>query len=417
MPREGNYRLVLIILLEGGPLTRDEIGDRILQFGGHFGYRPEEERRRRREPRRHFDVTASLQELLNNDLATLDDEGRYHLTSSGEVKAEQSQKVMRRFGGTLSRQVLNPLATARNTVVVDLFLAIMKLWVGLMSGSYGLLADGADAAIDTASAGVVYAGMRMKREMIGTIVIIVMMFVAAVTIGYESLTGILAALDGTLGPMEMPLTVIVVEMVALLFAVILSYYQRVVGNRYGSLALISQSIDSKNHVYVALAVVAGAAFSMVGVHFVDAIIGAGIAVRILVDTISLTGEAVGVMRGEEMDRSKYETRMERHIRDNRIRFLRTWTLYVLKKNGPLDLEEIRQELGAIASLDHFPIRMAMEDGFERIVETDRDVEEIIGHLVEREVIVLEEDRYAITPQGRKEVDRAIGGMRMHIGLE
>lgn len=38
-----------------------------------------------------------------------------------------------------------------NTVIVDFLLALIKLVAGFMSGSVALIADGADAAMDTAS--------------------------------------------------------------------------------------------------------------------------------------------------------------------------------------------------------------------------------------------------------------------------
>lgn len=48
-----------------------------------------------------------------------------------------------------------------------------------------------------------------------------------------------------------PYLVIAVELFVLMCAGMLVFYQRYVGKMSGSLALISQSIDSKNHIYVA----------------------------------------------------------------------------------------------------------------------------------------------------------------------
>jgi divalent metal cation (Fe/Co/Zn/Cd) transporter len=62
-------------------------------------------------------------------------------------------------------------------------------------------------------------------------------------------------------------------LVSLISAVMLTFYQRYVGKSNGNLALISQPVDSKNHIYMAGVVILGAIFSIVGIHFVDPLIG------------------------------------------------------------------------------------------------------------------------------------------------
>ncbi len=95
----------------------------------------------------------------------------------------------------------------------------------------------------------------------------------------------------------MPIVVIIIELIAMLSMIVLSLYQRVVGNRNQSLALISQSIDAKNSVYSSAAVIVGVIFSIFGIYWVDAIVGAFIAVRISIDGVSLTREVCQIDEG------------------------------------------------------------------------------------------------------------------------
>ena len=100
--------------------------------------------------------------------------------------------------------MLSPTAAARNTVIADFFLAVMKLSAGLFSASVGLIADGADAAIDTVSASVVWAGIKFKKEFLGTLIVISMMFLTAISVGYESVTKIVDAITATIPPISLP---------------------------------------------------------------------------------------------------------------------------------------------------------------------------------------------------------------------
>ncbi|MFW6117087.1 MAG: hypothetical protein ACOC6G_00705 [Thermoproteota archaeon] len=70
----------------------------------------------------------------------------------------------------------------------------------------------------------------------------------------------MGALTEAITPISLPYLVIVIEGVSLIAAGLMYFYQRYVGKRNGSFALISQSVDSKNHIYVAAVVIGGQSF-------------------------------------------------------------------------------------------------------------------------------------------------------------
>ena len=176
--------------------------------------------------------------MIEDCLIREGEDGKYELTKSGKVEAEKVVKEMAKKVSLLEEHVLSPIAAVRNTVIINACLAIIKLLTGLFSGSAGLIADGADATVDAVSASIVWVGERIKREALGTLVIISMMFITSITIGYESITRIVSIMTTSVSQISAPHLVIFVEGVALLIACFLYLYQRYVGVRNGSLVLI-----------------------------------------------------------------------------------------------------------------------------------------------------------------------------------
>jgi len=212
-------------------------------------------RTKQKDSTKDVDIKLECQILQEKSLITKNQLSQFELTAEGREQATEFEKNLKKSAEMLEGQILSPSAAARNTIIVDFFLASLKLLSGFFSGSVGLLADGADAAIDTVSAAVVWLGMKIKRENLGTLIVLLMMFISGISVGYDSIMSIIDAFLGKLLPLAMPYLVIIAETVALTFALILFLYQRFVGKRNGSLVLISQSVDSKNHIYVALGVI------------------------------------------------------------------------------------------------------------------------------------------------------------------
>jgi cation diffusion facilitator family transporter len=351
--RHGDFsKFILLALLKSGPLDLVELENMVSilvsQFeliGKEFGTRivsgffskvgrpaaARSSRARRKDSTLDLDIKSECQNLQGKSLITLNQKSKFELTPEGTGKAAEFEKNLKKSAEMLEGQILSPSAAARNTIIVDFFLASLKLLSGIFSGSIGLLADGADAGVDTVSAAVVWLGMKIKREVLGTLIVLLMMFVSGISVAYDSIMSIIDAFFGTLSPLVMPYLVIVTEIVALIFALILFLYQRYVGKRNGSLVLISQSVDSKNHIFVALGVIVGAVFSIFGICFVDAFVGGFIATRILVDGVRLSKETVASIRGEEVDLKKYEVPFEKHWELSKLETFRTWVLYSVKE--------------------------------------------------------------------------------------
>ena len=393
-----------------------EVEKKVFSFLSRFGYQPREDysarmKKWREKHEQQINVQLECESLIEQGMLKLNEENRYELIEKGREEAEKSAKEMEKAAISIRDQLLSPTAAARNTVIADFFLAVMKLLAGFLSASVGLIADGADAAIDTVSASVVWAGIKFKKEFLGTLIIISMMFITAISVGYESVTKIIDAITATIPPISMPYLVVAVEGIALVAAAILHFYQRYVGKSNGSLALISQSIDSKNHIYVAAAVIIGAIFSIFGIHFVDALIGAFVATRILIDGFELSKEALSSIKGEKTDFSKYEIPLERHWHLSKLETFRTWVLYSIKEDNLNTEEELINSLESAFKPKYIPIlsefRFALGKGF----DFEKEFDNLIKPLLEEKFIIKKGKNFILTEDGKSRVGRIFKSIR------
>ncbi|KYH37589.1 MAG: cation transporter [Candidatus Bathyarchaeota archaeon B24] len=399
-----------------GYSLHEEVEKKVFSFLSWFGYEPKEDystrmKKWREKHEQQINVQLECEGLIEQGMLKLNEENKYELTKKGREEAEKSIKETEKAAISFRDRLLSPTAAARNTVIADFLLAVMKLLAGFLSASVGLIADGADAAVDTVSASVVWAGIKFKKEFLGTLIIISMMFITSISVGYESVGKIMDAITAAIPPISLPHLVVAVEGVALVAAAILYFYQRYVGKSNGSLALISQSIDSKNHIYVAAAVIIGAVFSVFGIHFVDALIGTFVAARILVDGFELSKEALSSMKGEETDFSKYEIPLERRWRLSKLETFRTWVLYSIKEDNLNTKEELINSLERAFKPKYIPIISGFKFALGKGFDFEKEFENIIKPLLEEKFIVKKGENFILTEDGKRRVCRIFKSIR------
>ena len=348
--------------------------------------------------------------LIEDGLIRLGEDGRYELTESGKMEAEKVAREMAGKVTLLEKQVLSSTAAARNTVITNACLAVMKLLTGLLSGSAGLIADGADAAIDTISASVVWVGEKIRKEALGMLVIIFMMFITAISIGYESIMRIVGIMTASVSPISSPYLVILVEGAALLIACFLYLYQRYVGVRNGSLVLISQSIDSRNHIYIAVAVIVGAAFSTFNINFVDALVGAFISIRIFRDGVELSREVATFIKGEAVDLSRYEIPFQKHWKLSKLETFRIWILYSIE-NRLNTKEALIESLERVFRRRYFPTLSESRYAIGEEINFEEEFNNLIKPLLENRLVDEEDGKFILTETGKRRISGIFRSLR------
>jgi hypothetical protein len=269
--------------------------------------------------------------------------------------------------------------------------------------------------MDTIEAILVWLGIKYHRENLSAFLVIIGLFVASITVGFDSVTHILAAYAGHSEPITMPYLVIVVEGIAIMAAVFLFYYQRFVGKISNSLTLISQSVDSKNHIFIGTSVIIGAIFAIYGIYFIDAIIGLGVAAGIFIDAIGLLREAISAERGEENDYSeKYSLPLQECWEENKLIAFRNWVLYALWG------EELRTREEIVASLEkafhpenYIPVLSELNATCSEKYDFDGNFNNLIKPLLEHELLMEEIEEYLLTDMGEKHLKDFINNFKYY----
>jgi hypothetical protein len=176
-------------------------------------------------------------------------------------------------------------------------------------------------------------------------------------------------------------------------------YQRYVGLRSGSMALITQSVDSRNHVIVAAGVTAGLVASLLRFPLLDTLVGLAVALLILKSAVELAVETVRSLGEEEVDLSRFEFGLAAPYERFRRAQLRDWMLYLVGRRGV----ETRTALTAQArqALDFQRIPAAQALGLVRPQpQDDEAIEQALSDLFERGWLTGEE-QLSVTAAGRK----------------
>jgi len=407
MGRHDEGHMVLLLLKKKGPMTIKELKGHFFKFASQFGYGFEHSHQKQPAQKSRGDffqeLDTHIEIFTHRGFIQLEDD-KLSLTKAGMYEAEKADKQFQKAAIWVNINLLSAEGATRNTVVVDAILAFFKLLTGFITGSVGLIADGTDAALDTVTAGVVFWSVKKKREVIGSFVIIAMMFATAIGLGFDSFSSIVDTVRGDSESIVRPVLVIIVESVALGFAWLLMVYQRFVGKKNRSLALISQSVDSKNHIYVAVAVIAGAIFSVFNIHFVDAAIGAYIAIKIFVDSITLLRETVSSMQGEEINFDKFSGHMDKKWKSEKSKAFMATVIFSLLKHESMNEEDIISILEETFQPGYIPVLSEFQFGFAVNTDFEKLFPDIIQLLSKQEIVIQEENGYRLNEEKRIEIE-------------
>jgi hypothetical protein len=278
----------------------------------------------------------------------------------------------------------------------------MKLGVGFIFNSMALIADGFDNIVDVVSAIAVFLGIKYKRELISTLFIILVMFITGVWIGYESVSRLINP-----EAVEAGAFTIIAAVVSGLVCYLMSLYQYTVGKRTGSLSLISQSIDSKNHVFVAGAVLVGILFAAFGIFIVDSIVGLVVAALILKSAIELSVETSRIAGGEELELSRFARAEERAFEKHRRNYFKSWLLFCLREVNTR--EDVISQYKKSFSTEGLPLinHFSFLEGF----DFENHADPLLKELIDEGLATVKDVNYKLTDKGEKLLKRKLASQR------
>jgi len=375
-----------------GPRTLDEIADHFHSYARLLGFFSITKRLERRHDRMTKRIRETLEELIERGWVVREGE-RYALTPLGCEEAGKPLADMHRTRALLDK-LIQPQTVSKVGLAVHLGLAALKLPAALLSGSIGLLNDATDTLLDGFSSILVYFGLRFDKERAVNVVLVLLMLGTGGFTFYEAVRRFFVPFEPAVDWFTFAATIVSALVCLMLYA-----YQRYVGLRSGGLALITQSVDSRNHVIVAASVTAGLVASLLRFPLLDTLVGLTVAALILKSAVELAIETVRSLGEEEVDLSRYELGIAERYERFRQAQLRDWMLYLVEKQGI----ETRAELIAQAHqvLDFSDNPMLRELGLaQQQSPVDELIEQSLEELLQRGWLTGEE-RLAVTDAGRK----------------
>jgi hypothetical protein len=347
--RRHDNRDMILMALSDSPQTLPDIKDHFFALPRRFGvfaplYRmtPEDERYFEQE------LALDLERMISERQVRRDDK-LYVLTDLGRERAHSHLAGIRR-AVSLAGSLIRPETVSRITVVVHFALAAVKLPAAILSGSTGLLNDSMDTLLDGLSSILVYFGVRFHKERTANLFLVILMLATGGLTFFESTRRLIIPHQP-----DADLTAFLAILISALVCLFLGLYQRYAGLRSGNLALITQSVDSRNHVLVAAGVTAGLIAALLRFPFLDAVVGVLVAALILHSGLE---QAVGLIRSwdsGEVDLSRYSEKFFRKYREFRKTQLRDWMLFLIDSRRAATRAGLLEEASSAMSFDQYPV--------------------------------------------------------------
>ena len=265
---------------------------------------------------------SAFNDLIEKRLISKDETGQYHLTDEGRPLGESYAKRMSKVFNVLSVST-TPSLSPTLSFLIHLILGTIKITGFFLISSISLLGDGLDSLLDGVSSIIVVVAMKIKKEVAATLTLLFLMLITGLGILGQSITRLLKPV-----PLEEELLAVFIACISIILCVLLYFYQRYSGYRNRSLAILTQSEDSKNHVLNALLVLVAVLAGIFRIYWVDGIVGCFIGFIILRGAYEIFMDLRATNKGEKVDFEKYK--LGAHVRYEKVQDtqLESWILWI-----------------------------------------------------------------------------------------
>ena len=376
-----------------GPKTIDEI---VEHFYGYLKIIGLFEMAQRNAQRKKPIVWETLDGLVESGRVTRVGE-RYALTRQGREEVDRRFLELGQIGVVVGK-FRTPKNVSKVTLGIHLALVVTKLPVAFLSGSVGLLNDAADTLLDAVSSMLVYFGFRFNKERTVNFVLVMLMLGTGSLTFYEAGRRFFVVTN-----FEVNWLTFLTAILSAFICLVLWAYQRYVGLRSGSIVLITQSVDSRNHVIVAASVTVGLIASLLRFPLLDTLVGLIVSLLILKSGIELAIEAIRSRPNGEVASSAYEFRPTVQFEKFRQIQLRDWMLYLAGREGIKSRAELVARGRQALDSNRIPGLQAMGLAHEQS-QTGDTAERSLAELVERGWLV-KNDPMSVTDAGMKHLRR------------
>jgi Co/Zn/Cd efflux system component len=350
--RSHDNRDMILMSLSDGAGTLEEIRENFFAFARRLGiFAPLYQH----APANYDIFSQELSQDLDKmvELGWVDRLGeRYSLSEIGRQQASEHLAGVRKVA-SLARNLMRPETVSKVGVAVHFTLAALKLPAAILSGSIGLFNDTADTLLDGLASLMVYFGIRFDKERAVNIVLVLMMLSTGGLGFFEAVRRFFVPFEP-----EVDWFTFLSAILSALVCLVLGFYQRYVGLKNGNMALITQSIDSRNHVIVAAGVISGLIASLLRFALLDTVVGVCIAALILKSGFDLAVELIRSHGGEASDLSHYEMGLSKRYEGFKHAQLRDWMLYLVHTHRVKTRAELLDKASQALDFDRYPVLRA-----------------------------------------------------------
>jgi len=389
---------MITILLSDGPKSISQMEQNFIELPRRFGMFIELFDREALEIGELTNlIYDELQKMIRKGLVERHGE-LYQLTQQGQEKysgqAVEFQKLER-----LLNNLASPLTVGKVSLAVHLLLAAVKLPAGIISGSIGLLNDAIDTLLDGLSSILVLLGIRHRKEKAANVVLVMLMLITGGVTVVEAVNRLINPI-----PPQVDWFPIFSALMSAALCTGLYFYQRFVGLRSGSLSLITQSVDSRNHIIVAVSVIAGLVAALLDFPLLDTIVGLGVALIILYSALQLAIEIFKNFQSGENDLSRFSMGLSQRYQQFRTNQLRYWLLFMIDEEKITQRKQIIQR--ALQVLDFSANPALAQLGLNKPTRTADEIEHALS-MLQQNGHLKGYDPMVITPKGYKKLSEII----------
>ena len=200
-------------------------------------------------------------------------------------------------------------------VTLNFILLCLKLFIGLISRSQAMIADGVNSAGDIFASFMSYVGAKLsskpndedhpyghgKAEYLFSQFISISMIIAAAIMIDNSIKSIIGHEKLTFS-----IWLIVVCIITIITKLCLYIYTRLQYKKYNSILIKASMEDHRNDIVITLGTIIGIISSLFGIYFIDGIVGILISIWIGLVGIKLLKESYGVLMDTSISKEEQE---------------------------------------------------------------------------------------------------------------
>ncbi|MBW2477969.1 MAG: cation transporter [Deltaproteobacteria bacterium] len=220
------------------------------------------------------------------------------------------------------------IKAARLSILTAIFLALLKLFTGILTGSLAVISSAIDSLMDIIMSGVNLVAIHHadqpaddkhpyghgKFETLATIFQAIVIAISGSWIIYEAIQRILGG-----SQVHQPLSGIIVMLISILFSLFISRYLRRVARETDSTALKADALHFSMDVYTNLALLIGLVIiARFKIYWLDPIMSIFVAVYILIESIRLLRHGIRDVLDEQLPdtiRQEIEALIEKNNHD------------------------------------------------------------------------------------------------------